>query len=244
MSTRRSRSRVAPFIARYGVDEGEFAQPADAFESFNEFFSRDLKASARPICDLPGSVVFPADGRHLGFSDVGATNRFYAKGQLLNLAALLGSDELARRYERGSLVISRLCPVDYHRFHFPCSGTCGEPKLVNGMLYSVSPIALRRNLDYLTQNKRVITHVDSSECGRVVLIEIGATCVGTIVQTSCGGPVIKGQEKGYFRFGGSCVISLFEPRKVRLAEDLIMNSRDGREIYARMGDHLGTVVSA
>jgi phosphatidylserine decarboxylase len=242
MSTRRSRSRVAPFIARYGVDEGEFAQPSNTYQSFNDFFSRQLKPSARPISELPGSVVFPADGRHLGFPDVGATNQFYAKGQLLNLAELLGDEELGRKYEHGSLVISRLCPVDYHRFHFPCAGVSGDPELVNGMLYSVSPIALRRNLGYLTQNKRVITHISGSECGRAIMIEIGATCVGTIVQTSRAGPVLKGQEKGYFRFGGSCVISLFEPRTVSLAEDLINHSHEGREIYARMGDHLGTVV--
>lgn len=244
MSRPGSRSRVIPFIARYRVDEAELAQPTGTFETFNDFFSRKLRPAARPVCDLPGSVIFPADGRHLGFPEASAASSFYAKGQSLNLAELLQSDELARKYEQGALVISRLCPVDYHRFHFPCSGICGDPELVNGMLYSVSPIALRRNLGYLTQNKRVITHLESPECGRVVLIEIGATCVGTIVQTSNAGAVRKGEEKGYFRFGGSCVISIFEPGKLRLAQDLIDHSREGREIYAKMGDHLGTVCSA
>lgn len=244
MASPRSAGRIAPFIEQYGVDPGEFLVPADSFRSFNEFFIRRLRPTARPICADEDAVVFPADARHLGFADVGATGSFYAKGQWLDLPGLLRDKDLARRFERAAIVISRLCPLDYHRFHFPCAGRAGEARLINGPLFSVNPIALRRSLEALSENKRVITLLESPQVGQVAFIEIGATCVGSIVHTSFPGPVRRGDEKGYFQFGGSCVITLFEPQRVQLAADLLEHSAAGRELYARMGDRMGTVANA
>jgi phosphatidylserine decarboxylase len=230
-----SRRRVAPFIANYGLNVSEFADAADSFRSFNEFFFRKLKPEARPVA--AEGAVFPADGRHLGFQNVSEIGGVFVKGQRFDIPALLGDAALAARYREGTLVLSRLCPVDYHRFHFPCAGTPGAPRLINGPLYSVSPVALRRRLAYLWENKRVVTEVVSPDLGTVLLIEIGATNVGSIAQTfTPAQPVAKGAEKGYFKFGGSSTITLFEPGKVKLAEDLIAHSAEQHELYARMGD--------
>ncbi|MCB1077352.1 MAG: phosphatidylserine decarboxylase [Verrucomicrobiae bacterium] len=239
-----SRRKIAPFLVKYGVDPAEFADPPESFRSFNDFFVRRLKPDARPIDAGERSVVFPADGRHLGFPDVSALEGIYAKGQRLDLPALLGDAELAERFRRGAMVISRLCPVDYHRFHFPVAGVPEEPRLINGPLYSVNPIALRRRIGILAENKRVLTRLRSELAGEVLILEIGATNVGSIVQTSGPGkPVAKGEEKGYFAFGGSMTLLLFEPDRVRLDESLIEQSRSGMESYARMGERLGTVNS-
>jgi len=230
-----SRARIQPFLDNYKLDVSEFADPVDSFRSFNEFFFRKLKPQARPI-DTDG-VVFPADGRHLGFQNVADVPGVFVKGQHFDIPALLGDPGLAARYREGTLVLSRLCPVDYHRFHFPCAGTPGAPRLINGPLYSVSPVALRRRLNYLWENKRVLTELVTPELGTVLLIEIGATNVGSIEQTfTAGQPVAKGAEKGFFRFGGSSTITLFEPGKVQLAGDLLAHSAEQRELYARMGD--------
>jgi len=235
MSRTGSRARIAPFIANYGLDAAEFADPVQSFGSFNEFFFRKLKPEARPIA--AEGVVFPADGRHLGFQNVAEISGVFVKGQHFDIPALLGDAALAARYREGTLVLSRLCPVDYHRFHFPCAGTPGAPRLINGPLYSVSPVALRRRLAYLWENKRVVTELTTPDLGTVLLIEIGATNVGSIVQTfTSGQPVAKGAEKGYFKFGGSSTITLFEPGKVKLAGDLLAHSAEQRELYARMGD--------
>jgi len=138
------------------------------------------------------------------------------------------------------MVISRLCPVDYHRFHFPFAGIPSEPRLIKGPLFSVSPIALRRNIHYLVQNKRMLTELESSVFGSVACFEVGATNVGTIVHTFVSGrPVAKGEEKGLFKFGGSCVITLFQPGRIRFDQDLVEQSRACLETYARMGDRLG-----
>lgn len=241
-----SRKRIQPFIDTYAVDPGECLRAPEDFPSFDAFFSRHLKPEARPINTDPASAVFPADGRHLGFAQASDADQVFVKGQRWDLAALLQDGELARRYQRGSLILSRLCPVDYHRFHFPVAGVPGgprqAPRLIPGPLCSVSPIALRRKLGILWENKRQITLHHAGDFGTVVLIEIGATCVGSIIQTHVPGQQVdKGGEKGYFRFGGSSTITLFEPGKITLAQDLLSSTREGLELYARMGEPLGTL---
>lgn len=242
MSRPASRARIEPFIATYGLDPAEFAERPESFASFNEFFARRLRPEARPIDPDPASVVFPADGRHLGFPCASAIESFFVKGQRFNLEAFLGDRQLAARFADGALVLSRLCPVDYHRFHFPLAGTPGQPRLINGPLFSVSPVALRQNLAFLWQNKRVITQLETATCGTVLLVEIGATCVGSIQQTfTPGQPVAKGQEKGTFAFGGSSTITIFEPGRVTLDSDLLENSAQQTETYALMGTRMATI---
>jgi phosphatidylserine decarboxylase len=130
--------------------------------------------------------------------------------------------------------------VDYHRFHFPVSGTPGEPRLINGWLYSVSPVALRRNIRYLVQNKRELTLIKSEQFGTVAMLEVGATNVGAIRQSFVAGrPALKGTEKGLFAFGGSCVITVFQAGRIRFDADIVEQSAQHRETYARMGDRLG-----
>jgi phosphatidylserine decarboxylase len=164
----------------------------------------------------------------------------FVKGQKFDLAALLGDAALAARYATGSLVLSRLCPVDYHRFHFPAAGVPGPTRMIDGPLFSVSPIALRQRLAYLWTNKRTITELATESFGKVILMEIGATCVGTIQQTfTPGQPVAKGAEKGYFAFGGSSTLTLFEPGAVTLEPDLLHHSAHQIELYARIGSRMG-----
>jgi phosphatidylserine decarboxylase len=147
---------------------------------------------------------------------------------------------LADKFAGGAMLISRLCPVDYHRFHFPVAGVPGEPRLINGWLYSVSPVALRKNIRYLVENKRVVTLVESPGFGTVAMIEVGATNVGSIKQTHVAGrPVAKGEEKGLFKFGGSCVITVFQRDRIKFDADFVKQSAECIETYARMGDRLG-----
>ena len=234
-----SRAKIQPFIRQYRTDVGELADDPGSFRCFNDFFIRRLKSAARPIDDAPGAVVFPADGRHLGFQNVAEVGGVFVKGQRFDVAELVGDPALAAAYRGGALVLSRLCPVDYHRFHFPAAGTASAPRLINGPLFSVNPVALRQRLAYLWENKRSITRLETAQLGTVLLIEVGATCVGSIRQSyTPGTKVARGAEKGWFEFGGSSTITLFEPGRVRLAEDLVGNSRQCRELYARMGSRM------
>ena len=235
-----TKEKILPFIDDYSMDVDEFADSPESYATFNEFFYRKLRPEARPTAQTP--IVFPADGRHLGFPNIDEIDGFFVKGQKFNLDALLDDTSLSEQFRGGTLVLSRLCPVDYHRYHFPVAGNAGPTKLINGPLFSVSPIALKRNLSYLWQNKRTITRIETETMGTVLMMEIGATCVGSIFQTYDSNQTVeKGDEKGYFAFGGSSTITIFEPGRVTLANDLLKNSAQQIETYARMGDELGNI---
>ena len=244
MNQPQSQQKIAPFLAHYGLDPEEFADDVGQYRSFNEFFYRKLKPSARPIDAAHDSVVFPADGRHLAFANASEISSVFVKGQSFDLAQLLGSEELASRYAKGALLLSRLCPVDYHRYHFPVAGIPQAATLINGPLFSVSPIALRQNLSYFWQNKRSITAIATPHCGTVLMLEIGATCVGSIHQTyAAGQAVAKGAEKGYFAFGGSSTILLFEPDRIEIDPTFLTRSQEGMETYALMGTPFARILS-
>jgi phosphatidylserine decarboxylase len=247
MNKRVSALEILPFITAYNINVDEFAKSPFDYKTFNEFFYRGLKASVRPIAEGERVAVFPADGRHLVFPNVETVPGFYVKGASFTLAELFGETSavqgarpLAAKFAGGGMVISRLCPVDYHRFHFPVAGQPGESRLINGWLYSVNPVALRRNLHYLVQNKRMLTLIESPVFGTVAMFEVGATNVGSIQQTHIPGrPVEKGAEKGLFAFGGSCVITVFQRDRIQFDADLLASSAEHIEVYARMGDRLG-----
>ncbi|MEC8655754.1 MAG: archaetidylserine decarboxylase [Verrucomicrobiota bacterium] len=240
MSQPASKARIRPFIRKYKLDEEEFDSDPEGFRSFNEFFSRKLKPDARPIEQENAVAVFPADGRHLGVQDLSANLGFYVKGQKFDLPKLFQSDELAGRFRKGSLIISRLCPVDYHRFHAPVSGKISEARLINGSLFSVNPIALRKRLSVFWENKRYLCMIDSDYHGKIAQFIVGATCVGSATFTfSQNQRVKKGEELGYFSFGGSSVLTLFEKDRLRISEDVQQHSQANIETYAKMGEEMG-----
>jgi phosphatidylserine decarboxylase len=252
MNRRYSAAKIIPFVVDYKLDADEFGKSIFAYKTFNEFFFRKLKTSARPIAPGDDVAVLPADGRHLVFPNVETSDGFYVKGMKFTLAELFGEAHLpaeqqvlAAQFAGGAMVISRLAPVDYHRFHFPVSGLAGESRSIPGWLYSVHPIALRRNLRFLVENRRMVTLIEAPRFGAVAMIEIGATNVGRIRQMfDPGSHVEKGAEKGWFAFGGSCVITLFGREKISFDADLVEQSALHVETYAKMGERLGVSILA
>ena len=233
--------KIFPFITDYNIDVDEFAKSPFDFKTFNEFFYRALKPEVRPIAPGEEVAVFPADGRHLAFPDIQAAAGFYVKGSKFSFAELLGDAAVAETFAGGAMLISRLCPVDYHRFHFPVAGTPAESRRIEGWLYSVSPVALRRRLRYLIENKREITLIETPRFGTVGMVEVGATNVGSIQQSFVPGRAVKkGDEKGLFAFGGSCVITIFQRGRIAFDADILDQSAVHLETYAKMGDRLGT----
>lgn len=237
-----SAKEIPSFLSQFELDTTEFLEPVESFQTFNEFFFRKLKPEARPVSENSRDVVFPADGRHLWIPDLSQESHLYAKGQRFDLTSLLGDESLAKKFSNGSALLSRLCPTDYHRYHFPVSGHLASRKMINGSLFSVNPIALSRRLSYISENKRQISEITDTAAGDCLFLEIGATNVGSIVNTA---PVdsffAKGDEKGYFRFGGSMVITIFLSGAVNPASDLETNSAVGIELYAKMGDKMGAI---
>lgn len=238
--TRWSRCKIEPFIRVFQVDPAEFLDPVETFSSFNDFFIRKLKKEARPCVQDPCRLVMPADGRYLVFPKISASSGFVVKGEKFQLEDLLQDAALARRFAEGSMVMARLCPTDYHRFHFPCEGVPGQPRLINGYLFSVNPLAIRQNIHIFSQNKRMVTSIQTEQFGEILYIEIGATSVGSIHQTFYPHQMCKkGDEKGYFSFGGSSLILLFEPNRIVFDADLLARSAQYQEVRGLFGQSLG-----
>jgi phosphatidylserine decarboxylase len=233
-----SRSKVKWFIDNFNVDSSDFLDSVDSYKSFNDFFIRKLKPSARPLSS--NDAIFPADARYLVFPNIDHSQGFFVKGKKFSLSSLLKDQKLADEFAHGTMVIARLAPVDYHRYHFPCDGLVHTPQLIPGPLYSVNPLALKKHSEILAENKRMITRIETTHFGTVLYIEVGATYVGTIHQTFTPETFQKkGAEKGYFSFGGSCLILLFKPNTILLDQDLIDASSRSIEVLGKLGQSLG-----
>jgi phosphatidylserine decarboxylase len=233
-----SASQIEGFMAFHQLDMSEVLLPMDKFKNFNEFFFRALKPDARPCSapDDPRVIVSPADSRSVVFDKMEDATRIWVKGRDYSVEKLLGDAYPldAKRYKNGALGIFRLAPQDYHRFHVPVDGVMGTPKLIDGEYYTVNPMAIRSALDVYGENVRVIVPIDSVAHGRVMYICIGAMMVGSTVITRKGGEKIKrAEELGYFKFGGSTILLLFEPGSMKFDDDLIENSKGALETLVR-----------
>ncbi|NPD44941.1 MULTISPECIES: phosphatidylserine decarboxylase [unclassified Lentimicrobium] len=233
-----SKEKIEDFVSDFKMDLSEAVKKD--FESFNDFFYRKLKKEARPI-NLDSSVlVSPADGKVLAYSDISKQD-FIVKGYRFNVYDYFQNDEIAQKYENGSLMIFRLCPTDYHRYHFPIGGEVAFESKIDGDYYSVSPIALKKKIKLIAQNKREYTVIKTEDFGDVIMSEVGATMVGSMVTTYSDPFIEKGQEKGYFKFGGSTVILFFEEGKIEIDSDLLLNSQNQIETSVLMGEGVARV---
>ena len=135
LKNRPSSARSIPsFVEEYGINMEDSLKGVGEFRHFNDFFYRRLKPGARPLAGGEDTAVFPADARHMGWERADRIKNVFVKGQRFDLPSLLGSDTLAERYAAGAVVLSRLCPTDYHRFHFPVSGVPGPWTKLGGPL--------------------------------------------------------------------------------------------------------------
>ena len=221
------------FIGKYNVNMSEAANPNPAsYASFNEFFTRPLKASTRPLAQA--DWVCPVDG---AISQLGRIERdqiFQAKGHHYSTTALVGGDSaLAAQFQDGHFACIYLSPRDYHRIHMPCDGRLKRMIYVPGDLFSVNPVTARGVPGLFARNERVVCEFDSPH-GPFVLVLVGATIVGSMATAWHGvvnpprlanvrewrygqGEVVlqQGDEMGRFLLG-STVVLLFPKSGLKL----------------------------
>jgi phosphatidylserine decarboxylase len=235
-----SSTRIQNFIQDYGIDMNEFEKVH--YKTFNEFFIRKFIDGVRPFPTDDSILPAFAEARYLAVENITAKQTFRVKDAAIDLVQLLGDSEMAKQFEGGTLMIARLCPVDYHRFHFPVESEIARFYKIEGAYHSVNPDALRAKPDLLLHNERHITALNSKVFGHYALVEVGAFGVGKIIQThSMMDTAKKGEEKGYFLFGGSTVIGVFQAGRVKLSEDLKKYSAENLETWIPLGGTLGHV---
>jgi len=235
-----SRGKIPRFVRDMKVDVNELLRPLDAFTDFNDFFTREIDLSTRPVNDDPGVCIAPTDGKILAHPAVPLDKTFRIKRGIFNLRAFLRDNALAEKYANGAMVISRLTLRDYHHVHFPDSGTPRMAVAIDGKCYAGGPYATRSLVPFYTENHRMLTLFDSDHFGEIAIIEVGALTVGSIQQRyDPGCRVPRGAPKGFFELGGSTVVLLFEKGAIRLDDDLCSNSEAGVETYVRFGDSVG-----
>lgn len=238
--TKLSTKKIPEFINNFNIDINDSIKNIDEFNSFNDFFIRKLKSNARPINMTKNILISPGDGRLTAYDDIDLNNIVQIKGLTYSLKELINNNLIADNYIGGVCLILRLCPTDYHRFHFIDSGIPCENNFIRGQYYSVNPIALNSIPKLFCQNKREWSIFKSDNFGDVLNIEVGATCVGSIIQTYTPNVrVNKGDEKGYFKFGGSTTILFFEKDRINIDDDILIQSKLGYECKVQLGENIG-----
>ena len=238
-----SKRKIQPFVEKFSIPLEDFVpqngrDSYDPYSTFNHFFIRRFHKGKRKFINPPHLAAF-SEGRYFGHECLDKNITVPVKGHFLSLKALLQNDQWSTSFEDGPILIARLCPVDYHRFHFPDNGSVLDRYHIRGKLHSVNPLALKKDASIFLTNERVISILETVTFGKIAFVEIGAVCVGRIVQTFRETLFKRGQEKGYFLFGGSTVIVIGQKGRWVPSVDILQHTHKGRETYIRLGDSVG-----
>lgn len=234
-ATGMSRSKIKPFIERFDIDMSQYE--TRSYSSFNDFFVRQFKPGLRPFSQTPHVMPAFCEARYFAYESVLAETRVPVKGEYLSARALIGDSEVAPLFEGGPMLLARLCPTDYHRYHFPDDCKVIKTFTVSGRLHSVNPVALKYRGEIFVTNERQLSILETLNFGKIAYVEVGALCVGKIVQSFNPAQLIhkRGEEKGYFLFGASTVIVLGEKGRWLPDQDLLAQTAQGVETYLKLG---------
>ena len=230
--------KIEAFVRKLKIDMEEAERPIEDYISFNDFFYRKLKKGARQIKE---GLISPGDGKLLAFENISQLHNFFIKGRKFNLKEFLSNERLASEFQNCSLLILRLAPNDYHRYHFPYDGIPSSMTKIKGDYLSVSPYALASNFTKVfCENKREYCVLKTATKGDILIAPVGATMVGSIIETyTSDKKVEKGDEMGYFAFGGSTIVLLIEKNQFAIDQDIITNTKNNIETFVKMGDKIG-----
>ena len=246
-NTMKSALKVPEFIKNFSIEIADYKKGSlkgkdieNSYRSFNEFFIREFAEGKREFIEDNSSLAACSEARYFGHEKISDDLEIPVKGLHLKPLDLLNNEKWGEVFKGGPIVIARLCPVDYHRYHYPDNGHTIDHYSVNGDLHSVNPLALKYRPNIFIKNERRVSILETENFGKLAYIEVGATCVGKIVQSFDETNSFKrGDEKGYFLFGGSTVILIGEAGRWTPCADILENTKQGVETYIHLGDKLG-----
>lgn len=227
---------IPRFIKNNDIDLSDYKNIK--YKSFNDFFIREIKDGARFISEKPEDVISPCDGKLQAFK-ISSESIFHIKKSAYDTAGLLKDEELAGDYINGTCLIFRLMPNDYHRYCFIDDGELISGKKIKGVLHTVRPIAFKRYAIY-TQNSREYAVLMTENFGKVVQMEVGALFIGRITNDLTKTNFKRGEEKGYFEFGGSTIVMLFQENKIKIDDVIFKNTKQNNETVVKLGTVIGS----
>lgn len=235
-SGKRSVKKIRPFIEKYSIKTDDFEKKV--YTSFDDFFTRKLKNGKQTVCNDMLRLISPCDSK-LSVYRIDSNLVLNIKNSLYTIDELLKDKHIANMFADGICLVFRLTVDDYHRYCFVDSGNIINHKVINGKLHTVSSISNRYKV--FKENQREYQVIETDHLGTIVQMEVGAILVGKIVNhpVPCA---VRGEEKGYFNYGGSTIILLIEKSKVQIDSDIMQHSKDNIETKVRYGEGVGDIL--
>jgi len=239
-NTRSSANKINPFIQSFNIPLDDFIiqdkTGAVPYNSFNDFFIRKFKPGKRVFDQDTNSLSAFAEARYSGFRKVSSHETYPVKGVYMTPDKIISDTRWDDTFKNGPMLIARLCPVDYHRFHFPDTCEITDTFRISGSYHSVNPAALFMKQDIFMTNERQVSILNTENFGYLAYIEVGAICVGKIIQTYNKQRAGRGDEKGYFLFGASTVIVIGEENRWTPSPDILKHTSNNMETLVKLGD--------
>ncbi|MBO0421300.1 phosphatidylserine decarboxylase [Enterococcus plantarum] len=230
-----SKAMINPFIQKNELQMDEY-EPM-VYRSFNHFFMREIKPEARVLSQEKTVLSAPCDGKVTVYP-ISADQTFKIKRSEYALSELLDSTSLAQEWQGGCAVIFRLTPDDYHHYYYIDEGTILAQQEIAGVFHTVQPIAVH-NEPVFSRNAREVTIIKTNHFGKIAQIEVGALMVGKIKNLKNSGGCQRFEKKGWFEFGGSTVILLFQENQVTIDPDIWSNTENNLETIVKFGQIVG-----
>lgn len=230
-----SKAMINPFIQKNELQMDEY-EPM-VYRSFNHFFMREIKPEARVLFQEKTVLSAPCDGKVTVYP-ISADQTFKIKRSEYALSELLDSTSLAQEWQGGCAVIFRLTPDDYHHYYYIDEGTILAQQEIAGVFHTVQPVAVH-NEPVFSRNAREVTIIETNHFGKIAQIEVGALMVGKIKNLKNSGGCQRFEKKGWFEFGGSTVILLFQENQVTIDPDIWSNTENNLETIVKFGQIVG-----
>ena len=236
MDTKLSCVMIKKFIKSNNIDMSEYEDKK--YTSFNDFFTRKVKKEKRVFDDNKNSLSSPCDSyvTHYKITD---DLLFNVKNSLYSISSILNDDLLAKKYANGDLIIFRLTPSNYHRYHYFDDGKMLYNKKIKGKFHTVNPIVYDK-YEVFKENTREYNVLKTKRFGKVVYMQVGALLVGKINNYNKKSFKMK-EEAGYFSYGGSTCILIFEKDTIKINRNILNKSKKNIEVNVKYGEKIGEI---
>lgn len=230
-----SRIIIRPFIKTYKMSLDDYESVK--YSNFNDFFTRKIKKEKRIIAMNQEHFIAPCDSKLTCYC-ISDNLTFKVKQSVYSVSSIIKDNNLSKKFDGGVVMVFRLSPNDYHRYCFIDEGKIINNYKISGFFHTVNPIAYDK-YNVFKENTRECTYLNTKNFGDIMQIEVGALLVGKIKNIKSSGKFYKGEEKGFFMYGGSTIILILEKDKIIVDYEIEKNSLNGYETYVKYGEKIG-----